>query len=210
MDRIHHLRLPNRRGWTPSTPPFINLCGDYRFLRGGYWALIDAEMKNVPSRPTPLQAVTAQNTAAALLEAARTGIRCAKWVVARKSEDGFVPGVFAPVAGYAGAFYTTKSPRSRDSQFLSASQNGTRTVLSVRLDGELKSMKSVMGLTTSPHYDLAWQVWQTFGIPLTRIWYLDTEQRPLFVSLDPQPLHDLTERELRMLEEVSQRPMSPS
>ncbi|MGB1697655.1 MAG: hypothetical protein ACPHK8_04590 [Thermoplasmatota archaeon] len=62
------IRLPNQASQRRQ-PPFINLSGDYRFLRGGYWALVDAELNGLESRPSPLQAVTAQNCAAALLVA---------------------------------------------------------------------------------------------------------------------------------------------
>jgi hypothetical protein len=72
-----------------------------------------------------------------------------------------------------------------------------------------------MGLTTSEHYALAWQVWQTFGLPMATVWFLEPgeaadDQTALFLGLDPLPLHELTQRDLTLLEEVSKRPMSPS
>jgi len=70
-------------------------------------------------------------------------------------------------------------------------------------------MKVILGVTTGDHAELAWQAWRVFGVPLFRLWYLDTGPAT-FVSLDPLPLHDLTERELRIYEEVARRPMSPS
>lgn len=195
---------------TRAAPLFVNLCGDYRFLRGGYWALVDAELNGVPSRPTPLQAVTAQNGAAALLVAAQEGIPCAAWTVARKPEDVPVPCVLVPNAGQTDTYYHVHKPRAVPTQWRSATQNGTRPALAVPLDGPLRSLKAILGVTTSDHTDLAWQVWRVFGLPLATVWYLDTDDGPRFVSLDPLPLHDLTERELRMYEEVARRPMSPS
>ncbi|MFO1533724.1 MAG: hypothetical protein ABR562_08560 [Thermoplasmatota archaeon] len=67
--------------------PFINLSGDYRFLRAGFWALVDAELNGVESSPTPIQAVTAQNAAACLLVARHNGIETVQWKVARRPED---------------------------------------------------------------------------------------------------------------------------
>ena len=202
-------RLPSRRSGR-APPTFINLCGDYRFLRGGYWALVDAELNGVQSRPTPVQAVTAQNGAAALLHAAREGIPCATWRVARRAEDVRPPAILVPNAGQTDAYYHVNSPRSAAPQWRSASQNGTRPVLAVDKVGTLRSLKTVLGVTSGPHPQFAWTLWTVFGIPLATAWYLDTVDGPLFVSLDPLPLHDLTERELRLYEEVAKRPMSPS
>lgn len=203
-------RLPSRRGAPPSRPVFLNLSGDYRFLRGGYWALVDAELNGVESRPTPMQAVTAQNSAAALLVAARNGIPCAEWRVARKPTDVAPPCVLVPNSGQTDTYYHVQSPRSAASQWRSATQNGTRAALVVRKDGQLRSLKAITGVTAHGPYELAWSVWTVFGIPLCTVWYLDTDDGPRFVSIDPLPLHELTERELRLYEEVSQRPMSPS
>ena len=203
-------RLPSRRGATPPRPTFLNLCGDYRFLRGGYWALVDAELNGVESRPTPMQAVTAQNVAAALLVAARNGIPCAEWRVAKKPSEVEPPCVLVPNSGQTDTYYHVQSPRSAASQWRSATQNGTRAALLVRKAGPLRSLKAITGVTAHGPYDLAWSVWAVFGIPLCTVWYLDTPDGPRFVSLDPLPLHELTERELRLYEEVSQRPMSPS
>lgn len=172
--------------------------------------MVDAELNGVESRPTPLQAITAQNCAAALLVAERAGIPCASWRVARKPADVVPPCILVPNAGHTDVYYHVRSPRSAASQWRSATQNGTRSALAVPLDGRLRSMKQVVGTTTSEHYSLAWQVWQVFGIPLATVWYLDTDDGPRFLSLDPLRLPDLTERELRMFAEVSARPMSPS
>lgn len=203
-------RLPARRDSTRLQPVFVNLCGDYRFLRGGYWALVDAELNNVRSRPSPLDAVTAQNGAAALLVAASAGVPCASWKVARKADDVTPPCILVPNAGQTDTYYHVNSPRAAASQWRSATQNGTRAALTVQKTGPLRSMKTILGVTTSDPIDLAWAVWTTFGVPLATIWYLDTERGPLFVSIDPLPLHDLTERELRLYEEVAKRPMSRS
>lgn len=189
---------------------FLNLCGDYRFLRGGYWALVDSELNGVESRPTPMQAVTAQNAAASLLVAARSGIPCAPWSVAKRPEDVVPPCVLVPNAGHTDTYYHVHSPRSAASQWRSATQNGTRAALAIQKVGPLKCLKSITGVTTSQEFGLAWSIWVVFGIPLCTVWYLDGPDGPRFVSLDPLPLHELTERELRLYEEVSQRPMSPS
>ena len=201
-------RLP-RRGQARASPPFINLCGDYRFLRAGYWALVDAELGGVASRPTPLDAITAQNVAAALLVAGQNAIPCATWRVARRPEDIAPPSVLIPVAGQTDAWYRVNSPRSAAAQWRSASQNGTRPVVSVAAEGRLRSFKTIVGVTTSPHYELAWRIWSVFRIPLATVWYLESDDGPRFVAFDPLPLHALTERELRLFEEVSKRPMSP-
>jgi hypothetical protein len=188
----------------------VNLCGDYRFLRGGYWALVDAELNGVRSRPTPLEAVTAQNGAAALLVAGHAGVPCATWKVARRTEDIVPPCILVPNAGQTDTYYHVNSARAAASQWRSATQNGTRAALVVQKTGPLRSMKAILGITTSEHIDLAWSVWTAFGVPLATVWYLDASDGPRFVSLDPLPLHDLTERELRLYEEVAKRPMSPS
>jgi len=207
---------PGSPAFPAGTRPFINLCGDYRFLRGGYWALVDAELNGVESSPTPIQAVTAQNAAACLLVARHNGIDTADWTVARKPEDVQPPALLIPVAGLTEVSYEVKSTRSRGAQWRSATQNGTRAAIAVKLGGELRSMKMIVGVTAHENYHLAWDVWRTFGVPLATIWYVETGDpdspegsKPLFVGLDPLPLHELTERELRLYEEVSQRPMSP-
>ncbi len=202
-------RLPNQASQRPP-PPFINLSGDYRFLRGGYWALVDAELNGIESRPSPLQAATAQNAAASLLVAASAGIPTPTWRVARKPSDTIVPGLLLPNAGQTDASYGTRSPRLVASQWRSATQNGTRPAITVACTGKLGALKTIVGTTTSPHYDFAWRIWQAFGIPLATVWYIDEGNGPLFLSIDPLPLHELTERELRNFEEVSRRPMSPS
>jgi hypothetical protein len=78
-------------------------------------------------------------------------------------------------------------------------------------------MKVVLGLTTDDEFMLAWRTWRTFGLPLARVWYVeapaegfDAAARALLVGLDPLPLRSLSPRDLALLEEVSQRPMSPS
>jgi hypothetical protein len=209
--------------WEASSPqaeqalrrrPFINLCGDYRFLRAGYWALVDAELNDLESSPTPIQAATAQNAAACLLVAQNSGIETVRWRVARKPQDVEVPALLVPVSGLTDRCYEVKSTRSRAAQWRSATQNGTRPALAVRLDGELRSLRMIVGVTAHENFHLAWDVWRTFGIPLAEIWYVETGDpdgpqgsRPLFLGMDPLPLHELTERELRLYEEVSQRPM---
>ncbi len=212
-------RLPRQEPGAPAVrPPFINLCGDYRFLRGGYWALVDAELNGVSSRPTPLQAITAQNAAACLLVAKAAGIPTVDWKLARRASDVEPPCLLVPVAGLTDTCYQVNKPRSAESQWRSATQNGTRPVLAVSLPGPLRSFKLVLGTTAHEEFQLAWQVWQTFGIPLALVWFVEapapTEDdpdatKPLFLGFDPLPLHELSERDLRLFEEVSQRPMSP-
>lgn len=194
--------------------PFINLCGDYRFLRAGYWALVDAELNGVESSPTPIQAVTAQNAAACLLVAKHNGIETVEWRIARSPQDVEPPCLLVPVAGLTDTCYEVKSTRSRAAQWRSATQNGTRPTLAVKLSGDLRSMRMIVGVTAHDNYHLAWDVWRTFGVPLAEIWYVESGDpdgpegsKPLLLGLDPLPLHELTERELRLYEEVSQRPM---
>lgn len=202
--------------------PFINLCGDYRFLRAGYWALVDAELNGIASNPSPMQAVTAQNAAACLLVARHAGIETVEWKVARSAQDVEPPSLLVPCSGLTDAHYEVKSARSRAAQWRSATQNGTRAALAVRLTGDLRSMRMVVGVTAHEHYPLAWNVWRTFGVPLATIWYVEVGtgspdgadaaagtpgSKPLFLGLDPLPLHELTERELRLYEEISQRPL---
>jgi hypothetical protein len=206
--------------------PFINLCGDYRFLRAGYWALVDAELNGIASNPSPMQAVTAQNAAACLLVARHAGIETVEWKVARSAQDVEPPSLLVPCSGMTDAHYEVKSARSRAAQWRSATQNGTRAALAVKLAGDLRSMRMIVGVTAHEHYALAWNVWRTFGVPLATIWYVEASQpddpaspdgtpaasppaasRPLFLGLDPLPLHELTERELRLYEEISQRPL---
>lgn len=209
-------RLPRRRLEKPngSRKPFINLCGDYRFLRAGYWALVDAELNGVESSPTPIQAVTAQNAAACLLVAKHNGIETVEWKIARKPQDVEPPCLLVPVAGLTDTCYEVKSTRSRAAQWRSATQNGTRPTLAVKLNGDLRSMRMIVGVTAHDNFHLAWDVWRTFGVPLAEIWYVESGDpdgpegsKPLLLGLDPLPLHELTERELRLFEEVSQRPM---
>ncbi|MHB8634753.1 MAG: hypothetical protein ACYDBQ_12465 [Thermoplasmatota archaeon] len=207
-------RLPNRRRRSAEAQgplrPFINLCGDYRFLRAGYWALVDAELNGFASSPTPVQAVTAQNAAACLLVARHAGIDTVEWQVARRPQDVEPPSLLVPVSGLTERCYEVKSTRSRASQWRSATQNGTRAALAVRMGGELRSLRMIVGVTAHENFHLAWDVWRTFGVPLAEIWYLerdDSPGKPLFLGLDPLPLHELSERELRLFEEVSQRPM---
>ncbi|HJQ92654.1 MAG TPA: hypothetical protein VJ874_00040, partial [Candidatus Thermoplasmatota archaeon] len=240
--------LASRTGppWEAASPqagqalrrrPFINLCGDYRFLRAGYWALVDAELNGIASNPSPMQAVTAQNAAACLLVARHAGIETVEWKVARTAQDVEPPSLLVPCSGMTDAHYEVKSARSRAAQWRSATQNGTRAALAVKLDGDLRSMRMIVGVTAHEHYHLAWNVWRTFGVPLATIWYVQPESpespvppvpsvppatspaepapapepapagRPLFLGLDPLPLHELTERELRLYEEISQRPL---
>ncbi len=194
--------------------PFINLCGDYRFLRAGYWALVDAEINGIEPSPTPVQAATAQNAAACLLVARHAGIPTVEWKVALAASDVPVPGLLVPVAGLTDAHYEVQSARSRAAQWRSATQNGTRAALAVAMPGELRSMRMVVGCTAHDNYQLAWDVWRTFAIPLATIWFVEAGDpdgpegsKPLFLGLDPLPLHELTERDLRILEEVSQRPL---
>lgn len=194
--------------------PFINLCGDYRFLRAGYWALVDAEINGIEPSPTPVQAATAQNAAACLLVARHAGIPTVEWKVALAASDVPVPGLLVPVAGLTDAHYEVQSARSRAAQWRSATQNGTRAALAATMPGELRSMRMVVGCTAHDNYQLAWDVWRTFAIPLATIWFVEAGDpdgpegsKPLFLGLDPLPLHELTERDLRILEEVSQRPL---
>lgn len=195
--------------------PFINLCGDYRFLRAGYWALVDAELNGIASSPSPMQAVTAQNAAACLLVARHAGIETVEWKVARSAKDVEPPCLLVPCSGMTDTTYEAKSTRSRAAQWRSATQNGTRTALAVKLNGELRSMRMIVGVTANDNYDLAWAVWRTFGVPLATIWSVEVKDpaapsgtRDLFLGLDPLPLHQLTERELRLYEEISQRPLA--
>jgi hypothetical protein len=209
-------RLPRRKpqGESRRSRPFINLSGDYRFLRGGYWALVDAELNGIEPSPTPLQAVTAQNAAACLLVARHAGIATVEWKVARRPQDVEPPCLLVPVSGLTDAHYEVKSTRSRAAQWRSATQNGTRAALAVKLEGDLRSMRTVVGVTAHENYHLAWDVWRAFGVPLATVWYVEAGDpdgpgsRPLFLGLDPLPLHELTERELRLYEEISQRPLS--
>jgi hypothetical protein len=195
--------------------PFINLCGDYRFLRAGYWALVDAELNGVASSPSPMQAVTAQNAAACLLVARHAGIETVDWKVAKTPQDVEPPCLLVPCSGLTDVTYEVKSTRSRAAQWRSATQNGTRTALAVKLNGELRSMRMIVGVTSNENYQLAWDVWRTFGVPLATIWSIEVTdpaapggKKDLFLGLDPLPLHELSERELRLYEEISQRPLS--
>ncbi|HUR25330.1 MAG TPA: hypothetical protein VM327_04865 [Candidatus Thermoplasmatota archaeon] len=197
--------------------PFINLCGDYRFLRAGYWALVDAELNGIASNPSPMQAVTAQNAAACLLVARHAGIATVEWKVARAPHDVEAPALLVPCSGMTDAHYEVRSARSRAAQWRSATQNGTRAALAVKLDGDLRSMRMIVGVTSHDNYQLAWDVWRTFGVPLATIWYIESGDpdgpegaagsKPLFLGLDPLPLHEVSERELRLYEEISQRPL---
>lgn len=202
-------RLPRRAPQqSPPAPPFINLCGDYRFLRAGYWALVDAELNGVESRPTSMQAATAQNAAACLLVAQANRLRCVQWKVARSAAEVEPPCLLVPVGGLTDTCYQVNSPRSAETQWRSATQNGTRSALAVDLEGPLRSLHMVVGTTAHNEYGLAWDVWRVFGVPLATVWFVESDDGPRFLGLDPLPLHELTERELRLFEEVSKRPMS--
>jgi hypothetical protein len=194
--------------------PFINLCGDYRFLRAGYWALVDAELNGIATNPSPMQAVTAQNAAACLLVARHAGIPTVEWKVARAPQDVQPPCLLVPCSGLTDTHYEVQSTRSRAAQWRSATQNGTRAALAVNLEGDLRSMRMIIGVTSHDNQQLAWDVWRTFGVPLATIWYIEAGDpddegvgsRPLFLGLDPLPLHEVSERELRLYEEICQRP----
>ncbi|HET6398578.1 MAG TPA: hypothetical protein VFH47_03390, partial [Candidatus Thermoplasmatota archaeon] len=143
------------------------------------------------------------------------GIPTVEWKVARKAEDIEPPALLVPVSGLTDAHYEVHTKRLRAHQWRSATQNGTRVALAVGLPGELRSLRMITGVTSHENFALAWDVWRTFGIPLATIWYVEAGDpdgpegsRPLFLGIDPLPLHELSERELRLYEEVSQRPMS--
>jgi len=162
-----------------------------------------------------MQAVTAQNAAACLLVARHAGIATVDWQVAKSPQDVQPPALLVPCSGLTDATYEVKSTRSRGAQWRSATQNGTRPALAVRLSGDLRSMRMIVGVTAHENYQLAWDVWRTFGVPLATIWYIEagdpdgpTGSKPLFLGLDPLPLHELSERELRLYEDISQRPLA--
>lgn len=162
-----------------------------------------------------MQAVTAQNAAACLLVARHSGIETVEWKVAKSPQDIEPPALLVPCSGLTDVTYEVKSTRSRAAQWRSATQNGTRTALAVKLTGDLRSMRMIVGVTAHENYHLAWDVWRTFGVPLATIWYIEAGDpdgpqgsRPLLLGLDPLPLHELTERELRLFEDISQRPLS--
>ena len=66
---------------TPLTPAYVNLCGDYRYLKEGYYKSLDAELKGMRVYPTCQEIIDAYTVPLCMQKARAAGIPIPKYSI---------------------------------------------------------------------------------------------------------------------------------
>jgi len=188
---------------------FVNLSHNLRYVEAGYLASMDAELNGVPALPATRDLLAAFHPVVFHHLAKKAGLPVAPMRVIEDEEEIEAPCRLVPAHQYMLDHADAQTVRGAARQWNSVSMGGAQPVCMYLVKGKPFDVRSFLGMTTAAgKEDLVWGVWNLVHVPLVRLLgYQDGDDIAL-THLEPLRLGDLTQRDLNLFAEVSERPYS--
>lgn len=188
---------------------FVNLSHRLRYVAAGYLASMDAELNGVAALPATRDVLAAFHPVVCHHLARKADIAVAPMRVIEDEEHLIAPCRIVPAHPWAKGFGDATTLAGAKRVWTGLSMNGAQPVAMFETHGKPFEARAFLGMTTAKgKEDLAWRIWRTFHIPLVRIHGHQTPARAEVTHLEPLRLADLSERDLHLFAEVSERPFS--
>lgn len=188
---------------------FVNLSHNLRYVEAGYLAAMDAELNGVPALPATRDVLAAFHPVVFHHLAKKAGIPVAPMRVVEDEEDLEAPCRLVPAHAYMNDYADAQTLVGAKRNWNSVSMGGGQPACMYLVRGKPFEVRSFLGMTTAAgKEDLVWQVWNLFHVPLVRILGYQADDDIAVTHLEPLRLVDLTERDLALFAEVSERPYS--
>ncbi len=180
---------------------FVNLAGDYRYLKQGYFESVDAEVRGMKVYPTPEEAVNAYIVPICLERAKRNGIPIPDYAITR--EEIKPPALVYPINPFMSKFSVVQKSGSIKRIVKSMTRNNTYPICVQKLDGTLREFSCILGETTQDEFaSLAKKIWDLFHLPLCRVRVISNAKIKLS-AIEPLELHELKRAELKLLRKAN-------
>ncbi|MBW3582413.1 MAG: RimK-like ATPgrasp N-terminal domain-containing protein [Euryarchaeota archaeon] len=188
---------------------FINLSANLRFARAGYLASMDAELAGLPALPATRDLLAAFHPVLFHYFSHRAGIPVPDLHVVEDPEDLEAPCRLLAAHPYMWEHKDAKTLIGAKRAFKSVSMGGGLPVAMFAAHGKPFVFRAFLGMTLAKgREELAWNIWERFHLPLMTVYGFDREEGPAVTHIEPLELSELTERDLRYFQEVSERPYS--
>lgn len=188
---------------------FVNLSHRLRYARSGYLASMDAELSGVPALPATRDLLAAFHPVICHHLARKEGIPTAPMRVITDEKQLHAPARLVPAHPYSWEYSDATTVAGAQRVWPSISMGGNQPVAQFHASGAPVEARAFLGMTTAKGRErLAWDIWRLFHIPLVRIRGFRQDDRVELTHLEPLRLADLSERDLHLFAEVSERPFS--
>jgi len=180
---------------------FVNLAGDYRYLKQGYFESVDAEVRGIKVYPTPEEALNAYLVPICLERAKRNGIPVPEYTVTR--EEIRPPAIVYPINPFMSKYSVVQKSGSIKRIVKSMTRNYTYPICVQKLDGTIREFSCILGQTTQPEFaELAKKIWDLFHLPLCRVRVIVNTNVKLS-AIEPLELQELKRAELKLLKKAN-------
>ena len=189
---------------------FINLSHHLRYVQAGYLASMDAELSGVTALPATRDLLAAFHPVVFWHKARRAGLPVAPMRVIEDEEELVAPCRLVPAHPWMWDPGDAHTLTGAKRVWNSVSMGGVQPVAMFEAHGKPFDIRSFLGMTLATGKEnLAWDIWRNFRVPLVRIHGFEADDgAPQITHLEPLRLADLTERDLIVFAEVSERPYS--
>ncbi|MDD2212356.1 MAG: RimK-like ATPgrasp N-terminal domain-containing protein [Clostridia bacterium] len=180
-----------------------NMCGDYTYLKEGYYHSLDDELAGVKIKPTMEEMLDAYVVPLTMEKANLAGINIPRYEILTEK----IP---SPVLAYPINPFTTKeiiikNPEEAKTKIKTLTMGGKFAMLCQYLPDnyQIVAVHSILGWTANDEFqELAQDVFRVFQIPLMRIIVIVDDKHYLFSAIKPLSLKELAKEERCRLEEV--------
>lgn len=180
----------------------VNLAGDYRYLKAGYYASQDFESSGEPIRPTCSDIMDAYVVPLFLAKAQKAGLTVPSYYI---SNGYFEPPVVVDTINpFMSRHSVVLKTAAQERISKSLTRNFTYAICCQDLpDGSRVSyFPAVLGHTAQPRYrELARALWDVFHIPVVKVRVIMLPDGTILPSgMQPLPYARLTERDRAIIE----------
>lgn len=178
----------------------VYVLGDCRYLKPGYFEVIDAELKGLQVSPRFDDAINAHAVLICLDRAKRAGIAVPDYYITTKNIRKLPALVYAMNPYTCDRKIVTKKNKIKAMRTLT--RNYMYPVCVQKIDGPLKEIIGVCGLTTARKYQkLVKKIWQIFNVPLVKLIIMGGKKIKLS-AIDPIEIFELGKDELKLLKKI--------
>ena len=214
IDLTTNSRVMNPAAFLDSTikGPVLNLSGDYRYLKTGYYVSLHAEVLGDRVIPSCENIIDSSRTPILLLRASRAGIQTPPFLVTDSvkkiiSEMGFPVVVFAVNPFIYDGFATAKNKSALYRAMKSLGMNYKFAVCAQPLMGEIATVKTFFGKCSDQNQEIqgiSKKVYELFKIPLCKLHIQKTVDKAYLSGLQPLRKDEISGHDLQMIsQEVS-------
>lgn len=179
----------------------VYVLGDCRYLKPGYFEVVDAELNGLNVSPSFDDAINAHAVLICLDRAKRAGIAVPDYYVTTRNIKEFPALVYAMNPYTCNRKIVTKNNKARTMRALT--RNYMYPVCVQKIYGSIKEVMGVCGLTTERKYQkLVEKIWQIFNVPLVKIIIMTGRKGTKLSAIDPVEIFELSKDELKLLKKI--------